>query len=166
MHRIRLAPVLVLVSFAALLGWPAPFAGESDGFTAIRYEWAVGPPAPGKEAVLRVSVEAVVPVEGLVARYAAPAGVGIRPEAGAPLTETGVLAIGAFKAREKRLMEIAVRAPEKGGGIVAFRFAGERNGVRFEEGFGLPVGQVGVEPRLVDGALEFPSEESRESSNR
>jgi hypothetical protein len=81
------------------------------------------------------------------------------------LVRAGGFDLGALERGRPRFVLIAVRAPDTGGAIVAFRFRGTlENGASFEEGFGVPVGRIGVEPRLRDGALEFPSESLQPAS--
>lgn len=159
MRRSRVGRVAwAAAAIVLFLSSVAPFASEPDGFSAIRYEWVTDPPSPGTEAALRISVRAVVPIEDVVASFEAPAGVTLRADGNAPLAESGATSFGALGAGVTTVFEVIVRCPESGGGIVAFRVKGVRNGTPFEEGFGLPIGQVGVEPVLRDGALEFPSE--------
>jgi hypothetical protein len=75
------------------------------------------------------------------------------------LVRAGGFDLGALEKGRSVVVSLAVRAPDSGGGIVAFRLRGTlENGAPFEEGFGVPVGRIGVEARLRDGALEFPSE--------
>lgn len=156
--RILRACAVVAVLGAALTS----AAHEPDGRIVIRYDWLDAKAGESPDPKLRLMLTAVVDVSELTLSARVPQGVGLAVRAAGhsatPWPDDGI-PIGALAAGRSIVFELEVEKPSKGGGIVGFALRGVVGGVPIVEGVGVPVGIPGTEPKLRNGALEFPAEQ-------
>lgn len=152
---------LALGSALAVLAVSGIHGAEPDGRLEIRAGWILtsggttaGPP-PGGLGRLRVTIRSVAAIRAATVRIGGP------PEISISVRNTEIvpgdpIAIGDLEPGEIRSLELDIRAPASGGGIVSVRILAEDgDGENLSEGIGVAVGSPGETPRVRHGAREF-----------
>jgi hypothetical protein len=159
------AVALTILAVSCLVG--AAHASEPDGSVAIRYEWLDPKLDPAGLPRLRVSVSAFEPLIGLTLLAKVPPGISIRADrlvlagAGAApeLPQPGEpFLLGDLDRGAAAVVEFVVELPPGAGGIGSLTVeAVAPSGKAVREAAGVPIGVIGVQPTLRNGALEFPA---------
>jgi hypothetical protein len=159
------AVAIAILAVSCLAG--AAHAGEPDGSVAIRYEWLDPKLDPAGLPRLRVTVSAFEPLTGLSLLAKVPAGISILADrlvlagagAASELPQPGEpFLLGDLERGAAAVVEFVVELPPGAGGIGSLTVeAATPSGKAVREGAGVPIGVVGVEPVLRNGALEFPA---------
>lgn len=151
----RVLPVLWILALLVL--GPSASAIEPDGHVAFRFAWLDGKDEDSPR--LRLSMTAVTELKDahLVAKI--PVGIGLAVRGGAfeGASPDEGLVLGGLAAGRSIVVEFEVAKPSRGGGIVSFVLDATSEGRAVREGVGVSVGLPGTEPRLRNGALEFPA---------
>ncbi len=154
-------PRLAVGFVLAVLAASGIHGAEPDGRLEIRGGWipaaegsSAGPP-PGALGRLRITIRSVAAIRAANLR------IGGSPEISISVRNTesvsgDPIAIGDLEPGELRILELDIRAPASGGGIVSVRILAEDgDGENFSEGIGVAVGNPGETPRVRHGAREF-----------
>jgi hypothetical protein len=141
---------------------------EPDGSVSIGWEWVSAPRAAGGDARLRVTVRAGQALSDVSLRPSFPAGVGFwtdrlsvsgkGPQEVQPLPGQPAV-VGALTRDATAVVEFVLRlAPgARGPGSLTIE-AIDASGRSVREAMGIPVGPVGTDPVLRNGAAEFPAD--------
>ena len=157
--------VLAVLVVLCLAG--ASRAAEPDGYVAIRYEWLDPKSDPAGLPRLRVSLSAIEPLTGLTLLAKVPEGIAVRADrvvfagagAASELPQPGEpLRLGDLDRGGAAVVEFVLEFSPGAGGIGSLTVeAVTLSGKAVREAAGIPIGLVGVQPTLRNGALEFPA---------
>ncbi len=149
---------LALVALLAL-GLPVA-AGEPEGRVAFRYVWVDNADSASTVPLLRLTINAVVPLGEAHLSASIPKGVQMSVRAAGraptPWADEG-LTLGSLAAGQTVVVDLEVARPASGGGLIEFQLDAVRDGQTVHEGVGVVVGQPGITPKLRNGAAEFPA---------
>jgi hypothetical protein len=158
--------VAVVVLLAAFL-WSGAAAREPDGSVSFGYEWLDAKDSPSGLPTLRLTVIAGETLTGATLVAKAPPAISMRvgrivsAGEGADLAVPGPgepCVLGALARGGAAVVEFVLEVPPDAGGIASLTLeAVDASGRFVREGVGIPVGTVGVQPVLRNGALEFPA---------